>query len=216
VLVGPIVAATTSHVIPAGALVALAVAACALVVVMRRWPSRVRACAALTLVALYVASMFAVRQRARGEVLASMDTATRAQVVDVVLSPQPANPLCWRALTISMDDARGEYATTRASVTPFGRSGCGRAQPTTVVSDATQHHSLTQLRDLYRRDCSVRAWMRFGRAPVIGDGTIRDLRFGELRANFTAMTLQRDPALAAVCPRYLPTWGTTRAELIGE
>jgi inner membrane protein len=216
VLVGPVVAATMSHVIPVMALEALAVAAVVLMLVTRRWLSRPRAGSALALVALFVASMFVIRQRVRGEVLASMDATMRGQVLDVVLSPQPANPLCWRALTISADDARGVYATTRASVTPFGRSGCGRAHQTTVVSAATQQHSLTQLRDLYHRDCWVRAWMRFGRAPVVDDGTISDLRFGELRANFTTMRLQRDSAVAAVCPRYLPTWGTTRGDLLGD
>jgi inner membrane protein len=214
VLVGPVVAATVSHVIPIVALVALVIAAVGLCMAMLRWPSRRRAGAALALSALFVSSMFTVRQRVRGEVLVSTDATARGQTVDVVLSPEAANPLCWSALTIVPDEPRDEYVTTRASVTPFGVSGCGDERAASVVFEAAQRHSLAQLRELHRRDCWVRAWMRFGRVPVIGDGSIRDIRYGERRGNFSEMQL-KSAAEGEACPRFLPEWGTPRADLIG-
>jgi inner membrane protein len=59
----------------------------------------------------------------------------------------------------------------------------------------------------------VRAWLRFGRAPVVDDGSIYDLRFAErIGLNFSRMELVPRRA----CPSNVPNWGMPRADLLGE
>jgi hypothetical protein len=60
----------------------------------------------------------------------------------------------------------------------------------------------------------VRAWLQFGRAPVIRENRIFDLRFETgLGGNFTAMTLGPEPA--ASCPPYVTPWEPPRRDLLG-
>ena len=50
------------------------------------------------------------------------------------------------------------------------------------------------LRQLASRDCWVKAWLQFGRAPLVRDGMILDLRFQDgPRENFTALKLRGGP-----------------------
>jgi hypothetical protein len=61
----------------------------------------------------------------------------------------------------------------------------------------------------------VRAWLQFGRAPEISDGTISDARYGGTsRGNFTTMAL-KPSAEAARCPANLTAWTPPRADLLG-
>jgi hypothetical protein len=76
------------------------------------------------------------------------------------------------------------------------------------------YQPLQELRDAVQRDCWARAWLRFGRAPVIAGDRIFDLRYAERAGqDFTGMTLapgQRD------CPSFLPEWGMPRADLFNS
>jgi inner membrane protein len=200
--------------IPVVALIALAAAAVALAVVMRHWTPRRRSGAALVLTALFVTTMFGVRQRVREKVRTSVRQTSRGQIVDVVLSPQPANPLCWSALLIVKDDPSGEYVMTRGAVTSALTYGCGSTRRVDVQWADPRHQSLARLRELNRDDCSVRAWLQFGRAPDMSDDMIADLRFGgATRGNFSAMRLPLRER-AAVCPPNLTHWGVPRADLL--
>ena len=77
----------------------------------------------------------------------------------------------------------------------------------------TRSQSLTRLRRLAEGDCWVRAWLRFGRAPVIDDGAIYDLRFAErIGQNFSRMEIVPRRG----CPSNVPDWGMPRADLLGE
>jgi hypothetical protein len=70
------------------------------------------------------------------------------------------------------------------------------------------------LRQLASRDCWVKAWLQFGRAPLVREGTILDLRFQDgRRENFTAMKL-RAGAEAATCPANMTHWAMPRADLL--
>ena len=63
--------------------------------------------------------------------------------------------------------------------------------------DVPRRHSLARLRDLAERDCAVRAWLQFGRAPVLGEREIYDLRFDNgARSNFTTLRLREDAQAA--------------------
>jgi hypothetical protein len=143
-----------------------------------------------------------------------MEPATRGRIVDLVLSPQPANPLCWSALAVAKDERAGEYVSTRGVATAFASVGCGTGRSADVVWTEPVRQSLARLRMLVARDCSVRAWMQFGRAPEVGERAIGDLRYGgATRDNFSTMQLpSADEAL--VCPAHLTHWGMPRADLL--
>jgi hypothetical protein len=57
----------------------------------------------------------------------------------------------------------------------------------------------------------VRAWLRFGRAPVIEGGSIFDLRFADrIGQEFSHMRLERHEG----CPANVPGWSMPRADLL--
>ena len=200
--------------IPVGALIALVALAGSLGVLAAGWAPITRSAAAIAAAALFVTGMFVLRQHVRQKVLAETPAATRGRIIDVVLSPQPANPLCWSALAIATDEQSGEYVMTRGTVAAVGSSGCGANRSANVTWAEPVRQSLHRLRDLVRRDCAVRAWMQFGRAPELGDAAISDLRFGgTARDNFSAMPLS-PAADASTCPSNLTRWGMPREDLI--
>jgi len=215
--------------IPAGALVALAVIGAVLGSATYRRVPRVRSSAALGSAALYVAAMFGVSHIARDVSLASIRSvqgAADGDIVDVILNPNPAVPLCWSALSIEKSDARDEYVLRRGNLALLSGwlplevcatrastvAGASRSRGEWYVS---ARQSLSGLKARAKEDCWVQGWLRFGRAPVMTNDDIVDYRFGgEGRGNFTSMRLL-DPTLAKVCPAHLPRWGMPRADLLG-
>ena len=200
--------------IPVGALLALAVGGGALAAIVRGRTPRASAGVALALTAAFVAAMFGVRRDVHARALASLSSTSRGTVIDVVLSAQPANPLCWHALAITSDERAGEYVMTRGSLAALAPLGCGFKNDTWVRWDDPTRRSLIQLRERTRRDCWVRAWMQFGRAPDINGGAIADVRFGgAVPDNFTTMQLKPGDE-ASVCPPNMTRWGMPRADLL--
>ena len=194
------------------ALVALVIVATGAVLLLTRLTPRARSLSALLATSAFVISMFGVRTDIEQRALASLAPTPSAQVLDIVLSPQPANPLCWTALAIVKDQRAGDYVMTRGSVPFGGVAHCGGAERGRVTWTAPVRQSLANLRGLVRSDCRVRAWMQFGRAPVIGEGAIADVRFGQpARGNFSAMSLAADDA---GCPANLTAWSVPRADLL--
>lgn len=213
-----------------GALVALAVAATGLGWGARRLSPRARAAAALGASAVFIALLFGLSRRARAETTALLGPEVRGEIVDVVLNPNPASPLCWALIGIEKDEPAGEFALHRgtlsllhawqppadcashrlAAVSEARTSGGGR-----LAWSARIRQPLAPLRDRARRDCWVRAWLQFGRAPYFRDGEIADARFDDGRGdNFTAMEL-RPEGKAARCPPHVTSWGMPRADLLG-
>jgi inner membrane protein len=206
-----VVGVTALRLMPLPAFGSLVAAAAMLWAVMRSWPQRRRAAVALALTVAYVAGMFGVRARVEGRALASLG-APRSAVADVVLSPSPANPLCWSVLTIVTDQPGDAWVSTQGSASAVGASGCGRSGPVVEWSQPVRQ-SLSSLRALHARDCWVRGWMQFGRAPLVAGGEIADLRYGRPGGNFTDMRLL--PAEeAARCPPNLTGWTPPRADLL--
>jgi inner membrane protein len=196
------------------ALAVLAAIALALTWISHQWAPRRRAGGAVALTAVFVVAMFGVREHVRATVIGTIAEASRPNVVDVILSPEPANPLCWTALTVVGDRANDEYVMTRGTVTAVRSSGCGSGRGGPVAWDEPVRQSLSRLRELARIDCAVRAWLQFGRAPEVGGRAIGDLRYGgAARENFSRMLLPADPRGTA-CPPHLTHWGLPRADLL--
>jgi inner membrane protein len=204
--------------IPTVSVVALVVIAAMLAWIVKRWSPRRRSGAAIAAVVLFVAMMFGLRQVVRERVIASLQPTLRGDLVDVVLSPQAADPFCWTAIAIERNDRDGEYVMSRGSVSlvPLPLSGlrCGQRGQTSVEWNTTLHESLATLRALDHDNCWASAWLQFGRAPALSDDAIGDFRFGGIsRGNFSTMPLR--PADAApACPPHLTHWGKPRADLL--
>lgn len=231
VLVAGLIALTLAAVwfgmMPAGALAAIAAIGVVLAFATRRAAPRARSATALATVALFVASMFGLSHLARGLSLASLGTSSPGEIVDVILNPKPAVPLCWDAVAVEKNESSGEYILRRGTLALFDgwlpMRSCDSASGNTTAIGASRsvvmwsvplRESLVRLRALSRDDCWARAWLQFGRAPTLGDQDIADFRFGGRgRANFTAMQLL-PPAAAKVCPPNLTDWGLPRADLL--
>ncbi|MEO8335202.1 MAG: metal-dependent hydrolase [bacterium] len=198
--------------VPVVAIVALVIVAAAMAWLVRGWTPRVRSSAALAAVAMFVMMMFGLKHVVRDRMVASITPSLRGELVDVILSPQAANPVCWTAVTIERDDKAGEYVLSRgvASLTPM--VSCGMKQGRQVEWTETLRQSLVTLRALDRADCHVAAWLQFGRAPAFSTDAIWDYRYsGVPTGNFTLMELTpRDRA----CPEHLTNWGKPRMDLL--
>ncbi|HEV7992129.1 MAG TPA: metal-dependent hydrolase [Gemmatimonadaceae bacterium] len=195
-------------VVAAGALVASAVV---MVLVMLHWAPRRRAASALALTALYVAAMFGVRSRIRERVISAQRPAPSARVIDLVLSPEPANPLCWSMLLLAADETAGSLVTTAGTTSAVGTSGCGK-RASAQAWDQPARQALAALRDRYRRDCWTRAWLQFGRAPELQPYAIGDSRYGGADGGFTTMLLR--PPSEHACPAHLTPWTPPRSDLL--
>jgi inner membrane protein len=213
--------------IPAGALVALAVIGAVFGWTTRRAAPRVRSSIALGCMALFVASMFGLSHLAHGLSLASLRADNQGEILDVVLNPNPASPLCWSALAIEQNEPAGEYVLRRGALALFrGWLPVGLCRSSASNSDLlgasrsrvewslASRQSLHRLRDLSRSDCWIRAWLQFGRAPTLSSDDIVDSRFGDNGpGNFTSMRVLAPP-LAKVCPPHLTNWGMPRADML--
>jgi inner membrane protein len=187
------------------ALVVIAGAAVFAAIVWRLTP-RARSTVALAATALFVAGMFVSSAVARRRVLAAFPPGPGGRIVDVIMSPGTAVPSRWSFIVIEKNEGAGEYVMRRGAT----RLAWGER-----ISDVQNvRQSLGRLRELDRNDCSVRAWLQFGRAPVIGQGEITDFRFGgAARDNFTTMQLSVGPE-AGRCPPNLTDWGRPRRDLL--
>jgi len=223
---------TWMHVIPKPALALLLILAVLLATVARRWAPPRRSAVALALSAVFVIAVFALRETARREVAAAppervvrrQDAGTFSAIqlsqplrrpVDLLLSSQAANPLCWSVLSITTDEQASSFVMTRGTVALLAPNACGAPREQSVEWETPQIQSVARLRALYANDCWVRAWLQFGRAPEIRDDVVSDLRYsGPDRPNFTTMPI--GPRPGGACPANLTDWRPPRADLLRE
>jgi inner membrane protein len=218
------------NIIPPEGAVSLAVVGLPFAWITRRLSARMRAGLALAGCVLIIAGFTSTGRAARSAVRDALEPELHGQLIDIVLSPNPSAPLCWAAIAIELNEEGGEYVLWRGmlSLAPDWKAptACAlhRFTPAREVKLRGRdgqfalrdviHQPLQRLRDAAQRDCWARAWLRFGRAPVIAGGSIFDLRYAErVGQDFTRMPLvagQRD------CAPYLPNWGTPRADLLAR
>jgi inner membrane protein len=193
-----------------------------------RLSPRARAFTALTTAAVIVLGLLATSRGARAELRHALQPHLRGRLVDLILTPNPSSPLCWAVIaieSIETDDefllwrgtlslAPGLKAPTACASHRFFEAGVTRTVGGGhLVLDREIRQSLRQWRELSRTDCRVRAWLRFGRAPVIASQQMFDLRFaGRQTRNFTHMPLTGTPAELG-CPSFVPDWEMPRKDL---
>jgi inner membrane protein len=204
---------TWMRVLSAPALTLILVVTAGYVALARRTTARRRTTVALALSATYVVAVFGLREVARAEVASNPATRAYPHHIDLVLSAQAANPLCWSVLSIEGDASLTAYAMTRGTAAVIVRNACGTPRARSVEWETPQLQSVARLRALYANDCWVRAWLQFGRAPEVRGNMISDLRYsGPDRPNFTTMPIGQWSSGA--CPRYLSDWRPPRTDLL--
>jgi inner membrane protein len=155
------------------------------------------------------------------------------EVLDHVLTPMPANPVCWDVILV--ERAADQFALRHATLSlapswltadrcPSRRDDVKTTAPLTsiVQPDTAQIRwrgevvmSRSDLEHLVRTDCMAASFMRFARAPFIARGeegsVIGDLRFdGEESLSFAEFDLGEAPK----CPRHPAPWIVPRADLL--
>jgi inner membrane protein len=156
----------------------------------------------------------------------------RSELLDHVLSPMPANPLCWEVLLIQRDQGEITLRRVMLALAPelVRADACGRGRfsskttaPLTTVESADapalQWHgeirtSIRALAEISGRDCTANAALRFMRTPYLterdGKRILGDLRYDrELGLGFAEIELGSD-----TCPAFVPGWSPPRADLL--
>lgn len=217
----------------AGLLTALALTLSTLVWfwLCRRSPLTTRAAVALGGSAAVACLFFACAALARSSVTAAQRSAG-ATLVDAVITPAPANPLCFSAYVVRERAARYELHTatvallpsllppSRCNLEPTGAS-LGMGPPTLQSSDAVRWEGtwsapLSELRRLSREHCEVLAFLRYARVPFwLERGPhlyLGDLRYDrEPEPGFTEYEVPREPG---TCPPWVPEWRPPRHEIL--
>lgn len=212
--------------VPLESVAALAIGGALFAWIAIRLSPPMRAATGLALFVLIIAGFGGLSRLARAGVIEALAPDRRGEIVDVILSPNGASPLCWAVIAIELRESDGEYVLWRGtlSLAPAWRAPtrCASHQVADgrtarilgnghlALRDVT-HQPLQRLRTLAERDCWVRAWLRFGRAPVIERGSIFDLRFADRPGReFTDMPLGAREG----CPANIPPWSMPRADLL--
>jgi inner membrane protein len=156
-----------------------------------------------------------------------------AEVLDVVVTPLPANPLCTTVITVERSGPTYRVATARVRGTaslghvsrcgdrggdgPMFRISPRRSTPT-VQWDTEWSASHTELGALARESCPALAALRFMRVPAwrtVDDSTVilGDVRYGG--ASGSGFSDVRVPRRSVACPDAVPPWTPPRADLLG-
>lgn len=189
------------------------------------------ATATIGIVAFFSAASLSVRQQVT-ELVA--DQFPESELNDIVVSPLPANPLCWSIFTV--ETANPYYIARKGTFALFPKVIAAAECPSlTSESRATfmltpvpggsrpgllwrgQFHArLTQFRELRASFCELPAFLRFSRVPawkVERDGSViaGDLRFDRSeRLEFAELRMNRSNS----CPKAVPGWIAPRLNLL--
>jgi inner membrane protein len=185
---------------------------------------------------LGVTAMFAVSSQFAGrrvEALAAI-TFPSARLIDHVLTPMPANPLCWEVMLVQTQDEAVIARRTMLALAPslIPADGClsrslnipssAPLQPVPAPDTAQLHWygeiatRLDALKSRVAMDCEAAAAMRFIRVPWLAavgpDLVLGDLRYDREKSLGFAEVALHDPP--GPCPRLVPDWQPPRTDLL--
>jgi inner membrane protein len=157
-----------------------------------------------------------------------------ARLIDRVLTPMPANPLCWEVMLVQTEGDSVIVRRTMLALAPslIPANGCLSRSlniPSSAplervqVADSAELQwygeiatGLDQLRRRVVADCEAAAAMRFIRVPWLAtvgvDAVLGDLRYDREKELGFAEVALRD--LPGPCPRWVPDWQPPRADLL--
>ncbi|NUP10850.1 MAG: metal-dependent hydrolase [Polyangiaceae bacterium] len=195
------------------------------------WPNRLLAVGGWAFVVVTFATTSAMARARVHARVAAEDPASR--LVDVALTPMPANPLCYYAVAIgeSGGDVILQYSVVApipalrdasACPAPFEHTTAPRLPPEAPADPGTRplgtfRGSVAELRELARR-CDVGAALRFMRAPFWvernGQLIVGDARFDrDEEIDFAEVVMPPDSA-GVTCPRNVPPWTPPRRDIL--
>ena len=185
---------------------------------------------------LGVTALFAVSSQLAARRVDALATTTfpGARLIDHVLTPMPANPLCWEVLLVQTQDEAVVARRTMLALAPslIPAEGClsrslnlPSSAPLERVqaTDSAELHwygevatGIDELQARVAMDCEAAAAMRFIRVPwlatVGADLVLGDLRYDrEKGLGFAEVALHEPPGS---CPHLVPDWRPPRADLL--
>jgi inner membrane protein len=216
-----------------GAAIALTVGAAASVALARTLRPRARVAVALSGWIAVTLVMFAASSVARAAVQNAVHAADpSAQLLDVAITPMPANAVCLTAITVEQSGATYRVEKARVSAVPSltpashcltrdapGSMFTASARPSTpaVQWDVEWSAPGGDLVSIAHESCLALAALRFIRVPMwhaIDASTVilGDARFGD--ASGSGFADVRAPLRSTSCPRRVPPWVPPRRELL--
>ncbi len=227
-LLGVPLAFTFAHFLPLPSYLILVITAVLLAIIQNRVP---RGSTAPFVLAAFLGVLFVAAQSfsssiAKRTLIAELTEKDPGfSYLDSALSSYPTNPLCWSFVSVTKNEAAGEYRMRRgllslsplvpASDCPPGLAGGQTPEEvkTQFVYYAAETARLALIRDLSKTNCFFDAWLRFARAPMVRDNEGWDIRFSShLRQNFTTIRLAQFEGQS--CPDWIPHWGRPREDLL--
>ena len=233
-LLAGIVLAWNVDLVSTGAAAALTLGALLSIALTRALRPDARVAAAVAAWLCVTLVMAAGSSRARATTVQAARAAdSAAELLDVVVSPLPANPLCMSVITVERSEQLYRVMTARVSAMPAiaRATNCGvRPQVEPMLGASTRPSTSAihwdrewtapsaDLPNLVVESCPALAAMRFIRVPIWkarGDATVLlgDVRYGGGSGN--GFTDVRVPHRSAACPRGVPPWTPPRADLLG-
>jgi inner membrane protein len=221
--------------VPRGPAIVLTAITAAMLVLARRAPARVSLMTGIAtwmiVTATFVVSSQVAARRAES-IAHELEPGTR--LLDRVLTPMPANPLCWevmfvQTLVADVTVSRAMLSLAPAMITAEACLSRSMVLPTTAPLHAFGSPTEAQIKwyggmtssaaDLTRlvaSNCEAAAAMRFIRVPWIatidGATVLGDLRYDrEKSLGFAELQLYDAPAS---CPRFVPPWRPPRLDLL--
>ena len=156
------------------------------------------------------------------------------ELLDVVVTPLPANAVCLSVLTVERSDSTYRVSSARVSAAPWitDASQCGargargplfrastRTSTPNVRWDTEWTASDDALAMLASESCPALAALRFIRVPVWSAASDSAVALGDARygggsgRGFSDVVV---PQRAPVCPKNVPPWIPPRADLLGD
>lgn len=240
-LLGILTAAWYVEMVPGDVSMVLSVGALLWMSVMRFAPARLRLPLGATAWLAVTVTGFVASGIARSTIEAAAIPGT---LLDAVLTPTVANPLCVSALVIERDGATYRVSNAMVAVWPRVRTArtCAEAAralesslaPNAEIGDrwrvATRETTAAiawrqswdapeaELVALARSRCDVRAALEFIRAPAWGRDRTGAIRLSDLRFGFggNGFADLTFGATLGECPAYVPGWTPPRADVIGD
>jgi inner membrane protein len=183
-----------------------------------------------TLLAAIYITFFTAKQSAIRLFKENFDlTFNSSQLLDVSLTPFPANPFCWTAVAASIKD--NKYMVAKAKVGPVMEgldiidcsslpfdSGLANLIPMKSASNREVdwlgylEMDLTEVSEL-NRTCEFHSLLKFSRIPFWNREWLGDLRYDHSQAG-SFCSIKRTTNAPTQCPSYLPSWIPPRSDLL--
>ena len=217
-----------------GAAAALTLGAVLTVLLVRRLAPPSRAACSLTAWICVTVAMATGSAVARSTATRAVRAAVPdAELLDVVVTPLPANPLCSMVITVERTGDRYAVQMARVSaaasvVNPASCAATGNGGPTFTAStrasspavrwDRQWSASIAELGAMRRASCTLGAALRFLRVPVwaaVGgrdDVRLGDARFGGAAGGNLSVRASR---ASSPCTVPVPPWTPPRTDLVG-